>query len=131
MPQQVYPTAIEKAYAALKEQKGKLDIKPMEKGTDEDVQGLYNLPTGIIRLGTYEKTTPRVLWHEQMHKFLREDFGLKETIQWDNIANSLEEFLFPEEKMPHHEVNYATALKEKSKEFKNKELVDLLKQSFR
>ena len=117
--QQVIPgTAVEQAYARMK--KGELDIRPLGNAFDDDVQGAYNLDSGIIRLGTYEKTTPRVLWHEQMHKILKESLGLdrgteenplKSTIQWDNIANSLEEFLFPEESMPHKVINYAEALK--------------------
>lgn len=138
--QQVIPgkrTEVEKAYFRMKN--GELDIRPLGN-VDNDVQGSYSLPTGMIRLGTYEKTTPRVLWHEHMHKILREsldlpllgeDNSLKTTIQWDNIANPLEEFLFPDESMPHQEINYAEALKEKRKDFKRKDIVDLLKESFR
>jgi hypothetical protein len=132
-------TPVEQAYARMK--RGELDIRPLGNA-DKDVQGAYNLDSGIIKLGTYEKTTPRVLWHEHMHKILKESLGLesrsgseehplKTTIQWDNIANILEEFLFPAQKMPHNEINYAEALKEKKKDFKRKDIIDLLKESFR
>jgi hypothetical protein len=98
----------------------------------KDIQGLYRPGTGEIFLSTTEKTVPRVLWHEQMHKLLNETLGLEEhiktTIQWDNIANSLEEFLFPAQKPDIDFINYPELVKLKGT---NPKIEDILKKSFR
>lgn len=92
-----------------------LEIKILPKRAPKDVQGLYNIPTGIIKIGTSEETTIPVLWHETMHKLLFEGMNFdkesdftkpfKATIQFDNIAKDLEKWLFSNIVFP--DFNYA------------------------
>lgn len=84
----------------------KLSIKPLIM-RDTHCHGAYCIETGEIFIGTFEELTPNLLWHEMMHKILAEDIAwqteedkkrrigvIKATIQFDNIANELEYYLF-------------------------------------
>lgn len=91
-----------------------LIIKILPKYWQKDIQGLYNIPTGEIKIGTHEETTVPVIFHETMHKLLFEgmDFsqeldytaGFKAAVQWDNIAKELEKWLFDDIDYP--DLNY-------------------------
>ena len=67
-----------------------LRIYPMHSGAPKDAQALYRPSSGEIQLGSYEMTTPRTIWHEQMHKIFYEVFrDVPATYAFDNIAHDM------------------------------------------
>jgi hypothetical protein len=57
-------------------------------------KGAYDLVSGAIEVGSTERETPSVIWHEFMHKELFEKESLEAGYSWDNIAYKLERYLF-------------------------------------
>ena len=56
--------------------------------------GAFTPETGEIELGSHEKDTTTVLWHEMMHKYLFEHHSLEAGHMWDNIAKEIEQHIF-------------------------------------
>lgn len=83
------------ALVKAKKRKNELIIKTLPEilQVARNWAGAYDMNSGIIEVGSTEKETPTLLWHEQLHKYLFEKESLESGIMWDNIANAIEEYI--------------------------------------